>query len=227
MVITNPPFLSKSSASRLGIEYPKTNHNDIYKLCLELMLNNCSYVASIVPDSFLTSNFDKSRLVTYISLTNNHFDNTVIPVGLALFNKDVTKDFLIYRDNKILGSYLELKEFDLDMNSNNLDVTFNNPNGELGLISIDNTTDKIRFINGTEIDPKTIKHYSRAYSRISIKGNYNLSKLINNCNQILDKYRTNTKDVFLTSFKSVHNDGTYRRRLDFDTARRIINKALL
>ena len=34
--VTNPPWLARNSATRRGLPYPETEHDDIYKLCLEL-----------------------------------------------------------------------------------------------------------------------------------------------------------------------------------------------
>jgi hypothetical protein len=51
--------------------------------------------------------------------------------------------------------------------------------------------------------------------------------VINQANIILDEYRKETHDVFLTSFKGLRSDGAYRRRLDWDTASRILGTALV
>ena len=55
LVITNPPYLAKNSATRRNLKYPNTNHDDLYKECLEQMLLNSEYVAAIIPESFITA----------------------------------------------------------------------------------------------------------------------------------------------------------------------------
>ena len=231
LTITNPPFLSKSSASRHKLEFPENcEYDDIYKLCLSLMLENVPYVASIVPESFITSGKFRDRLHTYISLTGEYFTDTETPIGLALFNKEVSDDFIIYRNEEKLGEYKELQVF--DVNNNKLDnilnvkIIFNNPHGKLGLHAIDGTNKKIRFVNGSEINHTKIKHYSRTYSRITLTGEImdfiDMNELIIVCNEILERYSNKTDDVFLTSFKNKNNSGLYRRRIDWKTTRNII-----
>ena len=41
--ITNPPYLSKTSATRNKFDFPNTNFNDLYKLSLNIMLKNIKY----------------------------------------------------------------------------------------------------------------------------------------------------------------------------------------
>ena len=36
--VTNPPWLARNSATRRGLAYPETYHDDLYKHCLELCL---------------------------------------------------------------------------------------------------------------------------------------------------------------------------------------------
>ena len=77
------------------------------------------------------------------------------------------------------------------------------------------------------INPDDIKVSSRAFTRISgLPEDVNRDNFIDKCNSLLQEYRNNTQDVFLTSFKRVRKDGKYRRRLDFKTIRIILNKAL-
>jgi hypothetical protein len=233
LAITNPPFLSKSSASRLKFDYPECDYDDIYKFCLKKMLDNVKYVASIVPESFITSKEFTERLYCYISLTDDYFTDTEVPVGLALFNSDCSDDFLIYRDEQFLGYFNDLKKYDIEKPKDilNLKVVFNDPQGKLALHAIDSSNvKKIRFGHGNEIDAESIKHYSRAYSRITILQNYVPieidDELIDSCNNILMNYRNNTKDVFLTSFKNKNKEGLYRRRIDWQTTRNIILVAI-
>lgn len=116
-IITNPPYLAKNSAKRNGLPYPNTDHDDIYKLALEIMLDNAKYIASIIPESFATSGLFHSRLFALVSLPCKMFDDTDCPVCLALFIPANGKeeahlqrnDFLIYSNDILLGRYLQLK----------------------------------------------------------------------------------------------------------------------
>lgn len=227
--ITNPPYLGKSSSTRSNMNFPETVHDDLYKLALEKCLENCDYVAAIIPESFITSNLFHNRLVSVISLNFSMFEDTDHPVCLALFNKEETKDFDIYRGDTLLGSYNELKSLE-PKPLNKYKVKFNDPKGILGLRAVDNTkTASIEFIEGKLIDSSDIKVSSRAITRISFDKEVQTyikkigtKKFIDLLNNNLKSYREKTKDVFMTSFKGLRKDGFYRRRLDYILAKKII-----
>lgn len=117
--ITNPPYLSKNSATRRHLDFPDTEYDDLYKLCLEKMLENCKYVAAIIPETFITSGEFTDRLFSVISLNCKMFDDTDCPVCLAMFIEDKTEDFQIWRMNEFLGNYKDLKKHDVISNINN------------------------------------------------------------------------------------------------------------
>lgn len=230
IAITNPPYLSKSSATRSDIQFPETKHNDLYKLSLEKMLQNNKYVAAIIPESFLTQELFHNRLFGVISLTMRMFADTDCPVCLALFipeeEKEDINDFLIYSNEQLIGNYLNIKE-ELTISNLNINFKFNDPNGEIGLIAIDNTkTNSIKFVLGETIESDKIKVSSRSITRISINENINIELLINKANEILIEERERTSDLFFTAFKGLRIDGKYRRRLDFNNAKRILTKAI-
>ena len=105
---------------------------------------------------------------------------------------------------------------------------FNDVNGNIGIKCVDDTKKPtIYFLEGVKIEKSKIKVSSRALTRVSgLPKNIKREKFIDKCNNLITEYRKNTKDVFLTSFKGLRADNSYRRRLDFKTARQIMNKAL-
>jgi hypothetical protein len=230
IVITNPPYLAKNSATRRHLSYPETIHDDLYKYAVEIMLNNADYVAAIVPESFITADVFKERLSYVISITEKIFSDTECPVCLALFNKDRTDDFQIWCANKYIGKYNDIIT---SLNFLNTELKhkwiMNSPNGSVGCICVDSATEEsICFVRGTDIASDKIKVSSRAYTRVSgLPENVDVDIFISKCNNLLKKYRDATKDVFLTSFKGLRKDGKYRRRIDFGTVKQIMNKALV
>lgn len=99
------------------------------------------------------------------------------------------------------------------------EIKFNNPNGSLGLIAIDNTTEpSIRFCQPEEIQRHKIKKQSRSITRISTPIPVHIPYL----NKRINHIRKTTHDTFLTAFKGLRKDGYYRRRIDFELAKRII-----
>lgn len=227
VAITNPPYLARNSATRRGLEFPNTKHNDLYKYCLEVMLDNLDYVACIIPESFITQDLFHNRLYAVISLTCKMFKDTDCPVCLALFNPTGTDDFLVYQQEEFLGTYSQLKEYLVESNTN-VDWKFNDRTGTVGIKCVDNTKEaSIEFVLGETIDPNEIKNTSRAITRVAgLPSSIDLELFIEKCNEKLFTYRTQTKDVFLTPFKGLRRDNTYRRRLDFKTARSILNAVI-
>lgn len=223
--VTNPPWLAKNSATRRGLQFPKSNYDDLYKHCLDICLNNCNFVAAIIPATFLQSNLFRKRLSTVIFIQKKLFLDTENPVCLALFDKKQTEDIAIYYDNEFFN-YLSVIEKFIPKPTIKKQIIINDKNGSLGLVAIDNTKDDtIRFCNGNELQDYDIKHSSRAITRIS--GDFTTdTKLIKELNHTTKEFRKNTKDLFLTTFKGLRADGNYRRRLDFGLAKKIINSCL-
>jgi hypothetical protein len=221
--ITNPPYIAKNSATRRKLNYPYADYDDLYKYALSKCLENCENTGAIIPASFLNSGLFRHRLSHYILLSSKMFDDTEHPVCLALF-KNISKQTKIYDGENYIGLLSEL-ERKIPKNNDSLEIKFNDKNGELGLIAIDNTIEpSIKFIRGEEISPDKIEFTSRSITRIAIKER-NINGLIKKLNSSLNKFRDETADIFLTPFKGIRKDGKFRRRLDFSTARSLIEEA--
>lgn len=229
VAITNPPYLAKNSATRRGLAYVGGIYDDVYKKCLELMLDNCEYVAAIIPESFITSGLFHDRLETVISLTCRMFSDTDCPVCLALFSPEKNNaNFSIYDRDRPIGTYNELKCFLFDSEYKISAWKMNDKDGQIGVSCIDNTTEpSIGFVRGDEINPSDIKVSSRSKTRISgLPDTVDRDAFISRCNELLNEYRKATCDVFMTSFKGLRKDGKYRRRLDFKTIQHIMSTVL-
>ena len=234
--ITNPPWLARNSATRRRLPFPEaTQHDDLYKYALEQCLTHCGWVAAIIPEAFIRSGLFLQRLRDFISLvpqkqhktaeengkrdTSYMFEDTEHPVGLALFTPDVTPDVRIWRNNQFLGSLSELRR-QLPQPSSNRSIVFNNPNGNLGLIAIDNTVSaSIRFCPPEELKDYPIRVHCRSITKIGVPWHVDIDML----NTRLTTIREKTHDVFLTAFKGLRRDGHYRRRLDWALTRAIVN----
>lgn len=231
VAITNPPYLAKNSATRRGLPFPETIHDDLYKVALDAMLSNTQYVAAIIPESYITQNLFHDRLQTVISLTCRMFEDTEVPVCLALFVPAETKaqplDFSIYAENRLIGAYSELQACLEIFHGEGLDWRFNDPQGQIGLYAVDSTKgDSIQFVSGDEIDSCLVLSTSRSVTRISSPLDAaDIKRIIKTANELLKVRRKKTKDAFMTSFKGLRRDGRYRRRLDFKQARELLNLA--
>lgn len=230
LAITNPPYLASYSAKRLGLPFPNIGHDNVYKEALDVMLRNTPFVAAIIPESFITQKLFHSRLQTVISLTCRMFEDTEMPVCLALFvpeeEKTEKNNFRIYAENRFLGSYLELQSALEPYQGPGLPWKFNDPLGAIGLRAVDTQKGAtIKFVPGEEIK-SLIQSSSRLITRISCPlPEKVVLGIISESNSLLADRREKTKDTFMTAFKGLRTDGAYRRRLDFTQARDLLNLA--
>ena len=234
--ITNPPWLARNSATRRGLPFPEaTRHDDLYKYALEQCLTYCGWVAAIIPEAFIRSGLFLKRLQDFISLvpqtqgkteqenktrdTSYMFEDTEHPVGLALFAPDATSDVRVWRNNQRLGGINELRRH-LPQPSSNRSIVFNDPNGNLGLIAIDNTVSaSIRFCPAAELKDYPIRVHCRSITKIGVPWDVDIEMI----NARLATIREKTHDVFLTAFRGMRRDGYYRRRLDWALSRAIVD----
>lgn len=94
-----------------GLSYPEDcGYDNLYKFALEKCLENCGYVAALVPESYIRSNLFQARLRTFVSLTNRMFGDTNHPVGLALFVPDKTSDVSMWSGANIIGELSDLRK---------------------------------------------------------------------------------------------------------------------
>lgn len=221
--VTNPPWLAKNSATRRKLPFPLTPYDDLYKHCLSLCLQHCDYVAALVPASFLHSNLFRDRLSRYILLHNEStFNDTENPVCLALFGKEASYETSIYYDNSFIGNLRSLEKHIPALHSGSA-IKFNDPHGNLGLVTFDNSVEPtIRFCDVEELGQYPVKVSSRFFVRIGCNIG-NIPSAVTKLNDSVARFRSETCDLFLTPFKGLRRDGFYRRRMSFEMARRFIS----
>jgi hypothetical protein len=230
-VVTNPPYLSRHFARRKGLDVdalPWGEYNNLYKVAVDLCLKHSAFVAAIIPESFVTSGLFTTRLRAVISLTTHMFDDTEMPTCLALWGPETDTDFEVWRGEEFVGRYSQLAS-SLPAPVSKERVVFNRVDGQLGLVAIDSSSGPtIRFCLASEIPAEKVKHSARLVTRIFVAdlSPQDVGPLIDAANCALEEYRTATQDVLLTAFKGLRKDGYFRRRLDYDTARRLLATAL-
>lgn len=218
--VTNPPWLARNVATRYGMPFPDCQYQDIYAYALEQCLDDCEWVAALVPESFLRTGLLRSRLCDFVSLTKSMFEETDHPVGLALFGDDDMKDTTIWSGHSRVGMLSEIENMRPMPSADGCAVRFNDPEGNIGLIALDNTREaSIRFCDPEELGNYKIDHSRRSITKILVEGSVQIAKL----NKVLKKFRDNTRDVIMTPFRGLRDDGMYRRRCDWQLARGIIH----
>ena len=223
VVVTNPPWLARNSATRRGLPFPETRFDDLYKHSVDLCLRNADHVAAIIPASFLSSGLFRGRLLAVDVAAVPVFRDTENPTCLALFAPDPSADVVVYHGGRRVGKLSSLEKHLPNPSDRQASVRFNEPNGRLGLVAIDNTREaSIRFCKGGELSRHSIGATSRMITRIAGNFGRNVGGLVDDLNEMLNRFRRKTDDVFLTPFKGLRKDGKYRRRLDFARAREFV-----
>ena len=230
-VVTNPPYLARHFAKRkkLSVEHVSWGeYTNLYQVALASCLANAKYVAAIVPESFVTSGLFRERLVAVISLTRTMFETTEAPTCLALFSPTGALDVAIWRGRTYVGGLLGLaKELRVPASADR--IRFNEVSGQIGLRAIDGVQGaSIAFVPASEIDKHAVNGSSRLVTRIAIDSldDHVVDQVITVANRKLAEYREATQDVLLTAFKGLRADGRFRRRIDYETARRILGAAV-
>ena len=238
IIITNPPYIAKQSASRKKIDLSKyfstSTYDDIYLIALDKMLEAQDYVVAIIPESFINSTYkQKSRLTLITILEENHFEDTANPVCVACFD-NTEKSFSkikVYKNEEYINTLAAIQDLRIEP-TNKIKITFNTLDGWLGLRAIDGANDKtfigFDFKENFKYDwNKHIKVSSRNLSLVDIDVSEDKRKVfIDKCNEIINELREASSDILLTPFKCNTKSGMRRRRLDFRLARAIMEKAL-
>lgn len=240
LIVTNPPYLAKHSASRKGVAdqvqqyYESSDWDDLYQIAILRCLEAARITIAIIPETFLNSNFPKDSLVLASVLENNPFTDTTVPVCVACFDNsfsDGAQQAKLYVENQYCGHYGDI--FCIrQKHQKNDKVIFNDPTGNIALRAVDSTDPNapIRFLPAEDF------HYHREKIKVSSRLLTYLSieslpcelrdKLITVANQKLQSLRTKSHDLILSPFKGNNRDGRRRRRLDYALARWILHEAL-
>lgn len=236
IIITNPPYLTNYSAKRKKIfeqiskYFTSTNYTDLYQIALEKCLDKGAGVI-IIPETFINSSFPKDRINSITILEDNPFEDTENPVCIVCFDgkRKPLSVVQLYKNNVLIGSLSYFESLRLKP-LNSVLFKFNDVGGPIALRAVDTTDPKrpIAFMRREELDYDLakIKHSSRLITVIQTDFLYNkLDALIEHSNLLLDDFRKKTKDILLSPFKGNRKDGIRRRRLDYATARAILETA--
>lgn len=208
--ITNPPYLAKNSVKRKKQEV-FFEYEDLYLDCLSIMLENCSYIAAIIPSTFYGTNLFRERLLAWDKLDFKCFEDTDNPVGVGYFIPEKVESENIY----VNGSYVKKQE----QKTLNKDIKFNVENGNYVFSAIDKIAHhniKVEPLKEETFDrDKFLKGTSRNYSLFHSSKEIDCEKV----NKEIEQWRVETEDFYLTSFKSLMKCGKYRKRMSFETLR--------
>lgn len=234
IIITNPPYVAKQSATRKKLNLEKyfalTEYDDLYLLAIDRMLEAEKFVVAIVPESFINSAYKHKDLLNSITiLEENPFKDTENPVCVLCFDgisKPLSK-VKIYKGDVYVNTLHGILEFKKKP-KRNVDISFNDINGWLALRAVDSTDDKT-FISFSKKEMLSydwnshIKNTSRHITLIKIDVPFDMQEnFVQQANNNLHMIRQASDDVVLTPFKGNTKQGHRRRRLDYTLARAIL-----
>lgn len=242
VIVTNPPYLANHSAKRKGVSemvaayFDGSEYDNLYKLALDRCLASADYVVAIIPETFLLSTFDKSRLWLASVIENELFSDTEAPAVVACFGPSVSSA-KVYKNHNLVGDLeqiLALRTGGLARSTKRAGIicNFNVPNGRIGLRAVDGADGKtpIAFLLAEDFDyPKNkVLHSSRLMTYLDVPqlSDEQLPLFVGEANRILNQLREESADIVLAPFKGNDKNGKRRRRLDYAFARQILNSAL-
>ncbi len=214
--ITNPPYLAKTVVSRKKLPVV-LKHEDLYLDALQVCLDNCDYVAAIIPSTFWNQNLFKDRLYAWDKFDMKLFSDTDNPAGIAYF--------VPYKvDQK--RTYINGEEIILDYRNTPRSVPFEmtfNPRD-----SYRHIVNGIDRIDGDNIHVKvgSVEYKNTNRNIFSMNSPHIGDEHLSLINDAITSYRLSTKDFYLTSFKSLQKSGKYRKRISFKEVRWICDSVI-
>ncbi len=237
VIVTNPPYLAKHSAKRKRVHDAVAEHylqhDDLYQLALDRCIAACPAVVAIVPETIINSGYPKIKIASITILENSPFTDTDCPVCVVCMENNLTGSIpgpRVFLGDKELGFLSDFERKRLHP-SKDISIDFNVKSGRIALRAVDlPSLDKpIQFMRRDECDYPVdmIKVSSRLVTFIEIPSvdNERIDQIISDANDILARYRADTGDVLLSPFKGNTKRGRRRRRLDYYTARAILERA--
>jgi hypothetical protein len=237
MIVTNPPYLANHSASRKGVSqmvatyFDGSDYDNLYKIALDKCLAVADFVVAVIPETFLLSSFDKSRLQVVSVIEGDLFSDTEAPAVVACFGPASERvDAQVFIGEKRIGKLTEILDLRRGRSRSGIQIVFNDPNGRIGLRAVDaqDVSRRIEFIFGDfEYKRSKVKESSRLMTYLDVPelSDEELQKVIAKANVLLTELRAKSCDLVLAPFKGNDKLGNRRRRLDYALARQLINEA--
>lgn len=238
VIVTNPPFLAKHSARRKRVHEAVSEHfesrYDLYQLALDRCIEACPRVVAIVPETIINSPYPMRHVRSITILEDNPFEDTDCPVCV------ICMDALagappggpgVWLGDDLLGPLGRFEAMRLHPRGC-VDIRFNVRAGRIGLRAVDlPSPDKpAMFFARGDLDypSERVRESSRLVTFIEIPslGDEDIAGLVERANRHLAEYRRETHDILLSPFKGNTKEGRRRRRLDYRTARVLLEIAM-
>lgn len=238
LIVTNPPYLAEHSARRKGVHANVARHykqrRDLYQLALDRCQAACPYTVAIVPETIINSAYPKTHFTSITVLEQNPFDDTDCPVCVVCIDRQIAPPQngpMLYVGERPILSLAALERARLCSRKDKR-IIFNAQSGRIALRAVDlpGGDKPIAFMRREESDypSEKIKISSRLITFIELQDvpDSRTDAVIANANCLLATHRKKTADLALSPFKGNTKAGKRRRRLDYRTARAILERAI-
>ena len=238
VIVTNPPFLARHSARRKGVHEAVGRHYaerpDLYQIALDRCRQACAAVVAIVPETILNSSYPMEGIASVTILEESPFSDTDCPVCVVCIDRsagDGEAGPEVFLGSKRLGRLADLRR-ERPRPRKSVPMGFNLRNGRIALRAVDlpDPAKPVRFLRRSELayPEERIKVSSRLVTFIDIPSvpDSRIASVVRRANRILENFRAGAGGILLSPFKGNTADGRRRRRLDYATARAILERAV-
>jgi hypothetical protein len=240
VIVTNPPYLAKHSASRKRVlrtvaRYYADGDLDLYQVAVRRCLEASPHVVALLPETFLHAGVLRERLERVVVIERESpFDDTTCPILVACFGPEerAADEVWVWRDEQRVGTLAELDALRRAGAVSDA-IRFNDPNGAIALQAVDGVDPAVRIAFGPRsasgYDVAGIKPSSRLVTFVTVDGvddETRVDRLCTLANARLAALRDGIGELALSPFKGNDRLGRRRRRLDYRQARAILTAAL-
>ncbi len=188
---------------------------------------------AIVPETIINSTYPKYHFESITILEENPFNDTDCPVCVVCIDTSACafdRSPEVFLGSTRIGRLGDLEAKRLQPR-HSVEIDFNVPSGRIALRAVDlpNPSKPIQFMHREQSDypADRIKVSSRLVTFVEIPTlkTEQVNDVIAKANVLLAQYRAETADALLSPFKGNTKEGRRRRRLDYATARAILEMA--
>lgn len=235
LIVTNPPYLAKHSAKRKGVAeavwHYYRDHTDLYQEALAECLKAVRFTVAIVPETLIGSGFPLSACRHLTVILDDLFSDTEQHVVVACFDREWSGGPEVFHGPNRVSLLSDLLQHRVHP-TGRVSIRFNEVDGQIGLRAVDSQdpAKPIAFVPSDQLvyADENIKNSSRLVTRIRVKRlrKDRVQDVCDRANTLLQEARALSSDAILSPFKGSTKAGARRRRLDYDLARALLERAI-
>jgi len=212
LIITNPPYGHTSTIHKTGIDRATLGgFSNVYLKALDTCLLASENVLAIIPASFISDGSFRDRIHSLVIPTELLFNDTEVPIVLAMFTKDGSDNPGVYSGNKLIGYLNDILKIHNEILGDEVPESPKGKEHNMMLACIDSPNKKAHFKVWDGRDCKGSRAFFSFYTELTIE----------ELNNRLESYRRKTGDILLCPFRGYRKDGGYRMRISFKNSQTV------